>query len=74
MIDIFEIRQSYHNKAIKIILNNGIVLNGLIVGDTTDHCKFVKNPNQARYRDTKDQTLVEKVYFKDMKSIDFQKK
>ncbi len=74
MIDKFEIRQSYHNKAIKITLNNGIVLNGVIVDDTDDHCKFVKNPNQARYRDTKDQTLVEKVYFKDMKSIDFLKK
>ena len=74
MIDIFEIRQSYYNKAIKIILNNGIVLNGVIVDDTADHCRFVKNPNQARYRNTKDETLVEKVYFKDMKSIDFQKK
>ena len=74
MIDKSKIRQSYHNKAIKIILNNGIVLNGVIVDDTADHCRFVKNPNQARYRNTKDETLVEKVYFKDMKSIDFQKK
>ena len=74
MIDKFEIRQIYHNKAIKITLNNGIVLNGVIVDDMADHCRFVKNPNQARYRDTKDETLVEKVYFKDMKYIDFQKK
>ncbi len=74
MIDKFEIRQSDHNKAIKITLNNGIVLNGVIVDDMADHCRFVKNPNQARYRDTNDETLVEKVYFKDMKSIDLQKK
>ena len=74
MIDKFEIRQSYHNKAIKITLNNGILLNGVIVDNTADHCRFVKNPNQARYRETKKETLVEKVYFKDMKSIDFQKK
>ena len=74
MIDKFEIRQSYHNKAIKITLNNGIVLNGVIVDDTADRCRFVKNPSQARYRDTKDESLVEKIYFKEMKSIDFQKK
>ncbi len=74
MIDKFEIRQSYHNKTIKITLNNGIILNGMIVDDTADHCRFVKNPSQVRYRDTKDETLVEKVYFKEMKSIDFQKK
>ncbi len=74
MIDKFEIWQNYNNKAIKIILNNGIILNGMIVDDMADHCRFVKNPNQARYRDTKDETLVEKVYFKDTKSIDFQKK
>ncbi len=74
MIDKFEIRQSYHNKAIKITLNNGIVLNGVIVDDAADHCRFVKNPNQTRYRNIKDEILVEKVYFKDMKSIDFQKK
>ena len=33
MIDKFEIRQSHHNKDIKITLNNGIGLYRVIVGD-----------------------------------------
>ena len=45
MIDKIEIRQNYHNKAIKITLNNGILLNGVIIDNTADHCRFVKNPN-----------------------------
>jgi hypothetical protein len=36
MIDKFEIRQNYHNKAIKITLNNGIFLNGVIIDNTAD--------------------------------------
>ena len=74
MIDKFYIRQNYQNQAIKITLTNGIVIDGVIIDDSADYCRFVKNPNLHRYRDTSDENIVEKVYFKDMRSIDYQKK
>ncbi|MCK4992267.1 MAG: hypothetical protein KAS29_17335 [Bacteroidales bacterium] len=71
MIDVTDIRENYHNRAIKITLKNGIVLHGVIVDNTAGYYRFVKKPNLDRYKSTKDDSLVEKVYFKDMKSIDY---
>ncbi len=71
MIDVTDSRENYHNRAIKITLKNGIVLHGVIVDNTAGYYRIVKKPNLDRYKSTKDDSLVEKVYFKDMKSIDY---
>ena len=48
-------------------------LSGMIVDDSPDdHCVFVKDPNLIEYYETKDESLLERVYFKDMMAIDYQ--
>ena len=47
MIDVTDIRENYHNRAIKITLKNGIVLHGVIVDNTAGYYRFVKKPNLA---------------------------
>ena len=74
MIYKFDIRQNYYNQAIRITLTNGVVLDGVIIDDMADYCRFVKNLKLIRYNKTKDESLVERIYFKDMKSVDYQKK
>ena len=74
MIYKFDIRQNYYNQAVRITLTNGVVLDGVIIDDMADYCRFVKNLKLIRYNKTKDESLVERIYFKDMKSVDYQKK
>ena len=74
MIDIFDLRQNYFNQPVRITLANGVVLYGVILNDVADYCRFVKNWKLIEYNKTKDESMVEKVYFKDMKSVDYQKK
>ncbi len=74
MIDKVEILRNYHNHAIIISLSNvEESISGMIVDDSPDdHCVFVKDPNLIEYYDTKRESLLERVYFKDMKAIDYQ--
>ena len=73
-IDKFEIWRKYYDHAIIItMLDEESSLAGMIVDDTPDdYCGFVTNPNIVDYYETRDLTLVEKIYFKDVKSIEFQ--
>lgn len=74
MINRIDILRNYHDQAIVITLTNRKeTLSGMIVDDTpADHCVFVKDPNLVRYYETREESLKERVYFKDMKAIEYQ--
>jgi hypothetical protein len=74
MIDKVEILRNYHDHAIVISLSNvNESLSGMIVDDSPDdHCVFVKDNDLVEYYDTKEESLQERVYFKDMKAIEYQ--
>lgn len=74
MIGKVDILRNFHNHAIVITLSNEEAsLSGMIVDDTPDdHCVFVKDPDLIEYYETKDESLLEKIYFKDMKAIEYQ--
>ena len=74
MIDKGEILRNYHDQAIIISLSNmEESLSGMIVDDSPDdHCIFVKDPNLIEYYETKNESLLEWIYFKDVKAIDYQ--
>lgn len=74
MIGKVEILRNYHDHAIVITLSNmEESLSGMIVDDSPDdHCVFVKDPHLIEYYETKDESLMERVYFKDMMAIDYQ--
>ncbi|RLD86922.1 MAG: hypothetical protein DRJ29_18560 [Bacteroidetes bacterium] len=74
MIDKVEILRNYHDQAIIISLSNmEESLSGMIVDDSPDdHCIFVKDPNLIEYYETKNESLLEWIYFKDVKAIDYQ--
>jgi hypothetical protein len=74
MISKIDILRNYHDQAIVITLDNKKeTLSGMIVDDTpADHCVFVKDPNLVEYYETRKESLKERVYFKDMKAIEYQ--
>ena len=74
MIDKVEILRNYHDQAIVITLSKvNKTLAGRIVDDSPeDHCIVVRDPDLVEYYETKSQSLVERVYFKDMKAIQYQ--
>lgn len=74
MIGKVEILRNYHDHAIVITLSNmKESLSGMIVDDSLDdYCIFVKDPNLIEYYETKKESLLERVYFKDMKAIEYQ--
>ncbi|MBE9517310.1 MAG: hypothetical protein IMY68_02035 [Bacteroidetes bacterium] len=74
MIDKVEILRNYHNHAIVISLSNyKESLSGMIIDDTPkDHCVFVRDNDLIEYYETKEESLLERVYFRDMKAIDYQ--
>ena len=74
MIDKVEILRNYHDHAIIISLSNmEESLSGMIVDDSPDdHCIFVEDPNLIEYYETRDESLRERIYFKDVKAIDYQ--
>jgi hypothetical protein len=74
MINKTDILRNYHDQAIIITLaNRDETLSGMIVDDTpADHCVFVKDPNLVQYYETREESLKERVYFKDMKAIEYQ--
>ena len=74
MINKTDILRNYHDQAIIITLaNTEEPLSGMIVDDTpSDHCVFVTDPNLIEYYETRKESLLERVYFKDMKAIEYQ--
>ncbi len=74
MIDKVDILRNYHDHAIVITLSNvNERLSGRIVDDSPeDHCVIVRDPDLVEYYETKKNSLVNRVYFKDMKAIDYQ--
>lgn len=74
MINKIDILRNYHDQAIIITLaDKQETLSGMIVDDTpVDHCVFVKDPNLVEYYETREESLIERVYFKDMKAIEYQ--
>lgn len=74
MIDKVEILRNYHDHAIVISLSNyKESLSGMIIDDTPeDHCVFVRDNDLIEYYETKEESLLERVYFRDMKAIDYQ--
>lgn len=74
MINKVDILRNYHDQAIIVTLaNEDESLSGRIVDDTPDdHCVLVKDPDVVQYYDTRDQSLLEVIYFKDVTAIDYQ--
>jgi hypothetical protein len=74
MIDKIDILRNYHDHAIVITLSKAKkTLSGRIVDDSPqDHCVLVRDPDLVEYYETKEESLLERVYFKDVKSIDYQ--
>ena len=74
MISRVDILRHYHDQKIIITLANvDESLSGMIVDDSpNDHCVFVKDQDLVRYYETKEKELMEKVYFKDLKAIEYQ--
>jgi hypothetical protein len=74
MINKTEILRNYHDQAIVISLANvNEALSGMIVDDSpNDHCVFVRDQDLLEYYETKKKSLSKRVYFKDLKTIDYQ--
>ena len=74
MISRTDILRNYHDQAIIITLESRKeALSGMIVDDSpADHCVFVKDPNLVEYYETRQESLMERVYFEDMKTIEYQ--
>ena len=74
MINKIDILRNYHDQAIVITLSDrDETLSGMIVDDTpADHCIFVKDPNLVQYYETREESLKERLYLKDMKAIEYQ--
>jgi len=68
------ILRNYHNQAFVIKLTNSKeALSGMIVDDTPeDYCIFVEDPYLVEYYETREESLLEKIYFKDVKVIEYQ--
>lgn len=74
MINKVEILRNYHDQAIIIsVANDENPLSGMIVDDSQDeYCVVVKDPDLVEYYETRSETLLKKVYFRDMKAIEYQ--
>jgi len=74
MINKTDILRNYHDHAIIIkLVNRKDAISGMIVDDTPeDYCIFVKDPNLVEYYETREESLMERIYFKDVKIIEYQ--
>ena len=74
MINKNDILRNFHDQAIRITLaNREGKLSGMIVDHSpADHCKFVEDPNLVEYYETRKESLLHRVYFRDMKAIEYQ--
>lgn len=74
MINKTDILRKYHDQAIIITLSDmKESLSGMIVDDTpNDYCVFVKDHDLVEYYETRNKSLMRRVYFKDLKAIKYQ--
>jgi len=74
MINKVDILRNFHDQAIVITLTNvNESLSGMIVDDSpNDHCVFVKDQDLVEYYETRKESLKERVYFSDLKAIEYQ--
>ncbi len=74
MIDKVEILRNYHDHAVIIkLVNANESLSGTIVDDSQDdHCIVVRQPHLIEYYETKKESLLERIYFRDVTSIEYQ--
>ncbi|MEA3478604.1 MAG: hypothetical protein U9R60_10530 [Bacteroidota bacterium] len=74
MINKVEILRNYHDQAIVITLSDmNEPLSGMIVDDSpAEYCVFVKDQDLVEYYETKKDSLRERVYFTDLKAIEYQ--
>lgn len=74
MINKTDILRNYHDHSIVITLaHSPEPISGMIVDHSAeDYCVVVKDPHLVEYYETKKDSLIERVYFKDMKAIDYQ--
>ena len=74
MISKVDILRNYHDQAIVITLSDvNEPLSGMIIDDSpNDHCVFVKDQDLVEYYETKKDSLLERVYFKDLTAIEYQ--
>ena len=74
MIDKNTILRNYHDHAIIITMSNANEsLSGMIVDHTPeDYCIFVEDPNLVEFYETRRESLIHRVYFKDMEAIEYQ--
>jgi hypothetical protein len=74
MIDKTVILRNYHDHSVIITLaHRREPISGMIVDNSPeDHCVVVKDPHVVEYYETKKDSLIERVYFKDMTAIDYQ--
>lgn len=74
MINKVVILRNFHDHAIIITLSNAEEpLSGMIVDDSQDeYCVLVKDPDLVEYYETRSESLLQKIYFKDMEDIKYQ--
>jgi len=74
MINKVDILRNYHDQAIVITLTDvNESLSGMIVDDSpNDHCVFVKDKDLVEFYETRKESLKERVYFRDLKAIEYQ--
>jgi len=74
MINRTDILRKYHDHAITVELSRARKsISGRIVDySPEDHCVLVRDPDLVKYYETKADSLVERIYFKDVKAIDYQ--
>lgn len=74
MINNLDILRNYHDQAIIITLSDvKESLSGMIVDDShKDYCIFVRDSDLVEYYETRKKSLMKRVYFKDLKAIQYQ--
>lgn len=74
MINKTGVLRNYHDHAIIISLSDvEKSISGMIVDHSPDdHCVFVQDHDLIRYYETREESLLERVYFRDMKAIEYQ--
>jgi hypothetical protein len=74
MINKVEILRNYHDHSIVVTLTNKkkTVSGRIIDHSPKDHCILVKDPHLVEYYETKKESFLERIYFKDVKAISYQ--
>lgn len=74
MFNNVDILRNYHDHAIIITLADASEsISGMIVDDShKDYCIFVSDKDLVEYYETRKKSLMKRVYFKDLKAIQYQ--